>query len=81
MTYEQLKFISQSSEDWEVWDQAAGRFGVWWEPTSCFMKVKSEGKGHLVVSNSLRPHGLYSPQNSLGQNTRVGSISLLHPGL
>ena len=30
-----------------------------------------------VVSNSLRPHGLYSPWNSLGQNTGVGSLSLL----
>ena len=28
-----------------------------------------------VVSNSLRPHGLYSPWNSLGQNTGVGSTS------
>ena len=31
-----------------------------------------------VVSDSLRPHGLYSPWNSLGQNTGVGSLSLLH---
>ena len=30
-----------------------------------------------VVSNSLQPHGLYSPGNSLGQNTGVGSLSLL----
>ena len=30
-----------------------------------------------VVSNSLRPHGLYSPWNSPGQNTGVGSFSLL----
>ena len=30
-----------------------------------------------VVSNSLRPHGLYSPQNSPDQNTGVGSLSLL----
>ena len=30
-----------------------------------------------VVSNSLQPHGLYSPQNSPGQNTGVGSLSLL----
>ena len=30
-----------------------------------------------VVSNSLRPHGLYSPWNSPGQNTGVGSLSLL----
>ena len=30
-----------------------------------------------VVSDSLRPHGLYSPWNSPGQNTEVGSLSLL----
>ena len=30
-----------------------------------------------VVSDSLQPHGLYSPWNSLGQNTGVGSLSLL----
>ena len=29
------------------------------------------------VSNSLRPHGLYSPWNSPGQNTGVGSLSIL----
>ena len=29
------------------------------------------------VSDSLRPHGLYSPWNSPGQNTGVGSLSLL----
>ena len=27
--------------------------------------------------DSLRPHGLYSPWNSLGQNTDVDSLSLL----
>ena len=30
-----------------------------------------------VVSDSLRPHGLYSPWNSLGRNTEMGSYSLL----
>ena len=30
-----------------------------------------------VVSTSLRPHGLSSPWNSPGQNTGVGSCSLL----
>ena len=29
------------------------------------------------MSDSLRPHGLYSTRNSLGQNTGVGSHSLL----
>ena len=30
-----------------------------------------------VVSDSLWPHGLHSPWNSPGQNTRTGSLSLL----
>ena len=30
-----------------------------------------------IVSNSLQPRGLYSPWNSPGQNTGVGSLSLL----
>ena len=30
-----------------------------------------------TVSDALRPHGLYSPWNSPGQNTGVGSLSLL----
>ena len=34
-------------------------------------------ESHSVVSNSLRLHGLYSPWNSPGQNTGVGSLSLL----
>ena len=29
------------------------------------------------MSDSLQPHGLYSPWNSLGQNTGVGNCSLL----
>ena len=34
-------------------------------------------KSHSVVSDSLRPRGLYNPWNSPGQNTGVGSCSLL----
>ena len=34
-------------------------------------------ESHSVVSDSWRPHGLYSPWNSLGQNTGMGSLSLL----
>ena len=30
------------------------------------------------LCDSLRPHGLYSPWNSPGWNTRVGSLSVLH---
>ena len=40
-------------------------------------EMKSESESHSVVSNCLRPHGLYNPWNSPGQNTGVGSLSLL----
>ena len=36
-----------------------------------------ESASRSVVSDSLRPHGLWSPWNSPGQNTGVGSLSLL----
>ena len=39
-----------------------------------FNEVKTES--HSVMSNSLQPHGL-SPWNSPGQNTGVGTLSLL----
>ena len=38
-------------------------------------KVRSES--YSVLSNSLRLHGLYRPWNSPGQNTGMGSLSLL----
>ena len=34
-------------------------------------------ENHPVVSNSLQLNGIYSPWNSPGQNTGVGSLSLL----
>ena len=37
------------------------------------LKVKVK----VAQSDSLRPHGLYSPRNSPGLNTGVGSLSLL----
>ena len=41
---------------------------------SCLMWVN---ESLSVTSDSLWPHGLYSPWNSPGQNTRVGSYSLI----
>ena len=43
---------------------------------TCNYKVR-ESESHSVMSNSLWPHGLYSPWNCPGQNTGVGSLSLL----
>ena len=39
--------------------------------------MKKESETLSVMSDSLQPHGLYSPWNSLGQNTGVDSLSLL----
>ena len=39
--------------------------------------LESESESCSVVSNSLQPHGLYSPWNSPGLNTGVGSHFLL----
>ena len=42
----------------------------------CF-KTILQAASRSVMSNSLRPHGLYSPWNSLGQNIGVGALYLL----
>ena len=44
----------------------------------CLLLGRSEvSESGSVMSNSLRPHGPYSPWNSPAQNTEVGSLSLL----
>ena len=56
------------SRTWLKWLSSSSSSKVpWWE------KVKVT----QFVSDSLWPHGLYSPWNSLGQNTGVGRFSLL----
>ena len=42
-----------------------------------YFRSGEESESHSVVSNFLQPHGLYSPWNSPGQNSGVGSLSLL----
>ena len=39
--------------------------------------VTSQSESRSVMSDSSQPHGVYSPWNSPGQNTGVGSLSLL----
>ena len=46
-------------------------------PSMEFTHLVKWSENHLVVSDCLRPHGLYSPWNSPGQNTGMGSCSLL----
>ena len=40
-------------------------------------RVQATSESCSVMSDSLWPHGLYSPWNSPGQNTGVGSLSFL----
>ena len=49
----------------------------WQLPTSYLSYTWSESESYSVVSDSLWPHGLYSPWNSAGQNIGMGSLSLL----
>jgi len=42
-----------------------------------FLRALKLSESRSVMSDSLRPHGLYSPWNFPGQNTGVGSPSLL----
>ena len=44
---------------------------------SLLYMYESESESCSILSSSLWPHGLYSPQNSPGQNTGEGSLSLL----
>ena len=62
--------------------QQTGKFLKRWEyqatlPASwenCTQIKKSQSESGSVMSDSLGPHGLYSPWSSLGQNTWVGSF-------
>ena len=48
-------------------------------PTAYWSEIllESESESHSIMSDSLRPHGLYSPWNTPGENTGVDSLSLL----
>ena len=39
--------------------------------------AESQSESQLIISDSLQPHGLYSPWSSPGQNTEMDSLSLL----
>ena len=49
----------------------------WYIQPQYFFHKRGESEIHSVLSDSLGPHGLYSLRNSPGQNTGVGSLSLL----
>ena len=79
-------YVSQTSGDFpsEMWSRAYTSLAA--SPASflatlCWQLVvlesESESESCSGVSDSLRLHGLYSPWNSPGKNTGVGSLSLL----
>ena len=45
--------------------------------TKCHQRTESDSESRSVVSKSLQPCGLHSPWHSPGQDTVVGSLSLL----
>ena len=63
-----------------------GSFGVinpavekaaWWNDSELKFWSQTESESGSIMSDSLQPQGLYSPWNSPGQNTGVGSLALL----
>ena len=48
-----------------------------WESSVNLLKTSQGSESHSVVSDSLQPHGLYSPRNSPGQTTGMDRLSLL----
>ena len=52
-------------------------FSLWWFYQSGPPTSVKWSESHSVMSNSLRPNGLYSPWNSPGQTTGVGNLSRL----
>ena len=75
MVTTRLKSLTlQESSIQEIKDISRGIFYILTFRMKISMKVKVS---HSFVSDSLWPHGLYSPCNSPGQNTGVGSLSYL----
>ena len=62
-----LSYFLNRKEAWRAWRMLLWNENIW----------REWSESHSVVSYSLRPHGLYSSWNAPGQNTGVGSLSLL----
>jgi len=64
-------------EKWEMRDWEENIFYTYLILPIEFCTMHTEVWKSLSCADSLRPHGLYSLRNSPGQNTGVGSLSLL----
>ena len=65
------------SRNWTQISCLAGEFFTTEPPGKTIDHFENENESRSVLSDSLQPHRLYSPWNSPGQNTEVGSPSLL----
>ena len=61
----------------QIWLNSSFQWKAISSVVSSVRDPSSESESCSVVPDSLRPHGLYSPWNSPGQHTGVGSLSLL----
>ena len=83
LKYWELSKITISSllESWvknsRSWFLHQEQYEVLWPLISMYLCWGMERESHSVMSDSVRPHSLYSPWNSPGQNTGVGSCSFL----
>ena len=60
-----------SRQDWKETERSS-------QPLhNCQDVLESESESHSAVSDFFWPHGIYNPWNTPGQNTGVGSLSLL----
>ena len=57
--------------------EGTGSYRPPWRSFVPQLRPENERESHSAVSDSLWPRGLYSPWDSPGQNTGVGSLSLL----
>ena len=64
---------------WRIpWTEEPGRLqSMGLEEVDLVTKPPPQSESRSAMSDSLEPHGLYRPWNSPGQNTGVGSLSLL----
>ena len=67
------KWALEQSEEDEVRERGSSK--ILWGVLSFILRGERENDS--VMSDSLWPHGLYSPWNSPGQNTGVGCLSFL----
>ena len=85
MSLSKLRELVMDREAWRAVIHRVAKSWTWlsdwtelnWRTEKVKKGYYIESESHSVLSDSLRPHGLHSPWNSPGQNTGVGSHSLL----